>query len=100
MDRDNSTGRRAERAGRRKLSHPVERDDGHLRTMGVAVGTAGWCGAPAQPECYYSTTTLRTLSLQNESGESPALSVSTSNPSCSRNMRWNQPSASPGVRMP
>ena len=28
----------------------------------------------------YSTTTLRTLSLQNESGESPALSVSTSNP--------------------
>ena len=48
----------------------------------------------------YSTTTRLTVSLQNGTGHSPALSVSTSNDSCSRIISRNQSWASRAVWMP
>ena len=57
----------------------------------------------ASPRCRvnsYSTTPRLTVSLQNGTGNSPALSVSTSNSSCSRIIDKNQSCASLAVRRP
>ena len=48
----------------------------------------------------YSTTTRRTVSLQNGIGKSPALSASTPNSSCSRIISRNQSCVSLAVRRP
>ena len=96
---------------------PIYRDRHHV-TAGFHLGMWGICPevTPYRPLVHpqqlgrrplaslraesYSTTTCRTVSLQNGTGHSPTRSVSTSNSSCSHIIDKNQSWASRAVRRP